>query len=168
MYLNSVLCWCWSLIPFCFAVWHMWAAALISLPKSDEKIKMERCTKETNTSYTLQYIQKEECAYLYKCIWWASVICQARFCTLSFFFVCFFLPCPKDLWCVEEAVCDGGKIISLQTWKNVSCDMKYRCTKHKGPRLSKRLLVFFPHFLQSVSQWLWSFCWFLRNVILQQ
>lgn len=62
------------------------------------------------------------------------------------FFLCFFLPHPKDLRCVEKAVCDGGKIISLQTWKNVSCDMKYRCTKHKGPWLSKRPLVFFPIF----------------------
>lgn len=43
----------------------------------------------------IQDIQKEECADLYKSLWWASALCQMRFCTPNQRLWLFLPPTPK-------------------------------------------------------------------------
>lgn len=113
--------------------------SLNSLFTSHDYKQLNYVQNKTQLCVEYKDSQREECAYLYKCIWWASVLCQTRFCTPNHR-LCYFSP-PPFLMCIR-AFCDGGKTTSLLTWRNVSCDLTIRCTKHKGPWLLKILFCF--------------------------
>lgn len=77
---------------------------MISQFKSQMSIN-ERCTKDKNILSRIQDIQGEEYAYLYKCIWWASVLCGFALQTIDFGFLS---PTHKT------SVCKSG----LQCWQD--------------------------------------------------
>lgn len=81
---------------------------------------------------------REKCAYLSKCIWWASVLCQTWLYTPKLSF-CFFSPKMPDM---SKSYLCWGQHNNVITWLNMRCDLTNRCTKHKGPWVSFFVLVF--------------------------
>lgn len=56
-------------------------------------------------------------------------------------FFCFFFPTPKTSDVCRSCMCwwlDNN----LMACRNVSCDLKNRCTKHKRPTVDQKKLVF--------------------------
>lgn len=101
----------------------------------------------------IQYIQREECAYLYKCKWWASVLCQTQFCTPNhrFWFVCFFPPPSPILVICIRAVCNVGKTMSINLEK---CELWLDESMHKAQRpvVTEKFLLFpFSSFCSMVT-----------------
>lgn len=88
--------------------------------------------KKFYISSVTQAIQPEECAYLYKCKWWASVFCQTLSANQKPDYPFSLFPSPlKCLICIRAVGCGGNKILVL-TLRIVSCDLTSRCTEHKG------------------------------------